>query len=339
MKLFKKSEKAAEDQPIQIGTPWTKGEQLKTTALRAVLWTVILSGPCLGVLAVVQGQSHNPAVAAPEALSEPQGREEAEEIAVRGVTDWLSSSRDVTKEMTSFYPRTSLPSAALEVRDSAAFKADFREGVWHVIVAATVVTTAPAEREGEPPVVTEQRRYFQQPVLVDGEGAAWIADLPAEVPGPRVEAAEQSSYTLSINLSDPLVSSAQGFFEALLTGTGDIERYVAPGVEIDSVHPAPFTAVRILQARADGEVPTHSDGATANVMVRVEASSGNDTATTFDYELTLISRSGRWEIAAIGGAPTTTQLPSTAPSLSATPSSAAAEDGRSSTDEDNPEDS
>jgi hypothetical protein len=103
--------------------------------------------------------------------------------------------------------------------------------------------------------------------------------------------------------SDGALSSTIGeFLGAYLTGTGEVDRYLAPGVELAPVSPAPYTAVTvgdvsaIEEAAAAGQVPT--DG--TKVRVRVQAEARDDAGRwPLAYELSLTARSGRWDVATL----------------------------------------
>ncbi|MDT7847483.1 hypothetical protein [Streptomyces justiciae] len=95
------------------------------------------------------------------------------------------------------------------------------------------------------------------------------------------------------------------FLAAYLTGAGEVDRYLAPGVRPTAVSPAPFTAVTVRQisaieeAAAGNEVP--GDG--TRVHIRATAAAQDTTGRwPLAYELTLTARSGRWEVAALTSA-------------------------------------
>jgi hypothetical protein len=46
---------------------------------------------------------------------------------------------------------------------------------------------------------------------------------------------------------DPIVDAIDGFLDAMLTGSGDPARYAAPGLEVTSLDPAPFSEVSVLE--------------------------------------------------------------------------------------------
>ncbi|MFE7974568.1 hypothetical protein [Streptomyces shenzhenensis] len=98
-----------------------------------------------------------------------------------------------------------------------------------------------------------------------------------------------------------LSSAAAEFFATHLTGAGEVDRYLAPGVTLSPVSPAPYTAVSVEQVSAAEEAAAAEkmpvDGTAVRVLARVEA---RDVGGRWPlaYELTLKARSGRWEVAA-----------------------------------------
>jgi hypothetical protein len=145
-------------------------------------------------------------------------------------------------------------------------------------------------------------RYYAVPVAVGGAGASFtVTSAPGVVAGPtRVEMAK-SPYGVSVPDGE-LSSALAEFYAAYLTGSGEVDRYLAPGVTLLAVSPAPYAAVSVQQisaveqAAAGEQVP--ADGATVHVLVRVEARDAGG-RWPLAYELTLRARSGRWEVAAL----------------------------------------
>ncbi len=111
-----------------------------------------------------------------------------------------------------------------------------------------------------------------------------------------------SPYSVSVPSESDLAVGIGEFFAAYLAGAGEVGRYLAPGVRLSAVTPAPYTAVTVQQllavqdAAAAERVP--ADGTTVLVCAQVEA---RDAAGRWPlaYELTLKARSGRWEVAAL----------------------------------------
>jgi pyruvate/2-oxoglutarate dehydrogenase complex dihydrolipoamide acyltransferase (E2) component len=145
-------------------------------------------------------------------------------------------------------------------------------------------------------------RYYAVPVSSDSTGSSFtVTGAPGVVAGPARAEVPTSSYGVLVPEGDLSLAVGQ-FLAAYLTGAGEVDRYLAPGVKLTAVSPAPYTAVAVQQvsaaeqAAAAAQVP--ADGTTVRVLASVEA---RDTAGRWPlgYELTLKARSGRWEVAAM----------------------------------------
>lgn len=136
---------------------------------------------------------------------------------------------------------------------------------------------------------------------------------PAVVPSPvRGDPAVPVGQALSVpGPDDPIAATSQAFLEALLTGQGDVSRYLAPGAQLAPVGSV-FESVRVQRT---AEVETSAQ----RLVVRVEA-----LATTvgmevhLGYELTLEQRAGRWEVRRLSGAPTLRRVPTPSASTTST---------------------
>ncbi|MFG2368864.1 conjugal transfer protein [Streptomyces mirabilis] len=145
-------------------------------------------------------------------------------------------------------------------------------------------------------------RYYAVPVAADPAGASFtVTGAPGVVAGPVRAEVPKSSYGVTVPAGD--LSSAVGeFLAAYLTGAGEVDRYLAPGVKLSAVSPAPYAVVSVEEVSAGEEVAAAekvpADGTAVRVLVQVEAldSSGR---WPLGYELTLKARSGRWEVAAL----------------------------------------
>ncbi|MBP2056390.1 hypothetical protein J2Z21_009408 [Streptomyces griseochromogenes] len=145
-------------------------------------------------------------------------------------------------------------------------------------------------------------RYYAVPVAADRAGASFtVTGAPSVVAAPARAELPKSSYGVTVPEGD--LSSAVGeFLAAYLTGAGEVSRYLAPGVKLTAVSPAPYTAVSVEQVAAVEEAAAAetvpADGTAVRVLVRVEARDA-DGRWPLACELVLKARSGRWEIAAL----------------------------------------
>lgn len=291
-------------------------------AATVLLWGALLAGPAaLGVFGYSYMQGEGPVPVQTEQVVDRSGEQAvAGEFATRVVVAWLTATRGEATEL----------AGLVEGADTAALQGDPLEadqvsvagiesagpGVWSVTVAATVT-----DSEGEP-----QRRYLQVPVMVSGDAVTALA-LPSVVSPPMIAAPPASAYRHAVPASSSINTTVSGFLSAYVAGSGDLSRYLTPGVEdIIAVTPAPFTEVQLVDLRAASSVDangTPEDGEELQVLVVVTGTVSADHSLTGTYALSLTARAGRWEISSINPAPEvrdTSQTPGTEDSVPGEPS-------------------
>ncbi|TLS45772.1 conjugal transfer protein [Streptomyces montanus] len=267
---------------------------------RLALFTAIAAGPVALGVAVMSGPttvaaapSNKPTAVRTAAAADPAG------YAQVFVDAWLRSSADDANSAQarlaqSLAPDVDLPdpvpSAQPKLGSVTAVRSTQRDaGKWAVTVAA---------QYADGPV-----RYFVVPVAADSSGSSFaVTGAPGVVAGPARATVAQSPYGVSVPSGGELGSAVGEFFGAYLTGAGEVDRYLAPGVKLAPVSPAPYTAVTVQEvwgaeeAAAAEQVP--ADGTKVRVRVQVEA---RDDAGRWPlaYDIDLKSRSGRWEISAL----------------------------------------
>ncbi|MFJ3310730.1 conjugal transfer protein [Streptomyces sp. NPDC086549] len=212
---------------------------------------------------------------------------------------WLRSSADdaasaQARLAQALAPDVDLPGPVADARSrlesvTAVRSAQRNAGVWVVTVAAQYADASV--------------RYFVVPVAADGTGDSFtVTGAPGVVAGPARAQVPKTAYAVTVPSGGDLASAVGEFFGAYLTGAGEVGRYLAPGVQLSGVSPAPYTTVTLQQvlavekAAAVDQVP--ADGTGVHVQAAVEA---RDEAGRWPlaYELELRARSGRWEIAAL----------------------------------------
>ncbi|MET7725476.1 conjugal transfer protein [Streptomyces mirabilis] len=268
---------------------------------RLALFTAIAAGPVALGVAVMSGPttvaaapSDKPtAVRSTAAAADPAG------YAQVFVDAWLHSSADDTNSAQarlaqSLAPDVDLPDPVASAQPkpaavTAVRSAQRENGEWAVTVAAQYA-------DG-------RLRYFIVPVTADASGASFaVTGAPGAVAGPARAAVGKSPYGVSVPSDGDLSLAVGEFFGAYLTGAGEVDRYLAPGVKLSPIFPAPYAAVSVEQvsaveeAAAAGKVP--ADGTAVRVLVQVEARDSGG-RWPLGYELTLKARSGRWEVAAL----------------------------------------
>ena len=157
--------------------------------------------------------------------------------------------------------------------------------------------------------------WFVEIGVLDTDTGLVAAGPPAVVPSPlRAEAASPAGRTLKVPAADdPIAVTTQAFLDALLTGRGDVSRYLAPGARMEPVTPT-FDSVRVLR--------TAEVAATAGrYVVRLEALAvASGVELRLGYELTLERRAGRWEVRRLSGAPALRPVAVAAPNAPSTTS-------------------
>jgi hypothetical protein len=135
----------------------------------------------------------------------------------------------------------------------------------------SVIAVRSAQREGGTWSVTVAAqyadgsvRYYAVLVAADPAGGSFaVTGAPGVVAGPARAEVPASPYGVSVPDGD--LSSAVGeFFGAYLTGAGEVDRYLAPGVKLSPVSPAPYTTVTVQAVSA-------ADGTKVRVLAQVEA--------------------------------------------------------------------
>ncbi|MFD7015242.1 conjugal transfer protein [Streptomyces sp. NPDC059928] len=149
-------------------------------------------------------------------------------------------------------------------------------------------------------------RYFAVPVVADASGGSFtVTGAPGQVAGPAAAKAPESAYGVNLPAKGLLVSTVTEFLRTYLTGLGEVDRYLAPGVKLAALSGTSYTDLRVEQASAIEEeeaaetVP--SDGTKARVRVQIKAQDKAG-AWPLAYELTLTARAGRWEVSAFSTA-------------------------------------
>ncbi|MCC9690208.1 conjugal transfer protein [Streptomyces althioticus] len=268
---------------------------------RLTLFTAIAAGPVALAVAMASG----PATARAAAPNKPAPVHTAAVTADPAgyaqvfIDAWLRSSADEAgsaqaRLAQSLAPDVALPEPAADaqskLRSVTAVRSVQRGGdAWAVTVAAQYTDGTV--------------RYFAVPVAADARGASFaVTGAPGAVAGPARAAVPASPYTVHVPSDGALSSTVGEFLGAYLTGTGEVDRYLAPGVKLTPVSPVPYSAVvvrevsAVEEAAAAGQVP--ADGTKVRVQVQAEARDGAGRWPQA-YELALTARSGRWDVAAL----------------------------------------
>jgi hypothetical protein len=156
----------------------------------------------------------------------------------------------------------------------------------------------PGEGDALPPMVSTW--YLELGIVGDVEGGlaalAGPAVLPAPPPLPEGWAVERAGS--AADADDPVAVTVDGFLQALLTGSSDAARYLAPGVEVPTSSSPPFAEVEV-----DGVYVTVVDDVTSRAHVWLTASTPGGSEHRVRYEVTTVLRADRWEVVSLTGAP------------------------------------
>ncbi|MDN5798170.1 MAG: conjugal transfer protein [Intrasporangium sp.] len=293
------------DEVIEDPPPIASAKEQVASKLGAKVTTIALMG-CLvagplglaaGGLAIAQASG---SVAPVQTTVPDQSNERAAagEFAQRLVLAWLGSTRDHPEQLAALVSSAqtaSLPTVAFTTSDPAVSSIRSINGVWAVTVAVTVTDSRPSTA----------RRFFQVPVVVTDQTLAALT-LPSPVAGPPVAAGADLDYQVQVASTGPVASTVAQFLSAYLAGAGDVTRYVTPGDQLPAIDPAPYTAVRVTDLRCDLNVDTAAtpkDGTILRLLAAADATATAKQTVSVNYALTLRSRAGRWEVAAIDPSP------------------------------------
>ncbi|MEU5510365.1 conjugal transfer protein [Streptomyces fungicidicus] len=267
---------------------------------RLALFTAIAAGPVALGVAVVSGPTT--VSATPETTPTPMRTTAAAAdpsgYAQLFVGAWLrSSAGDAATAQArlaqSLGPDVELPDRATGAQArlesvTVVRSAQHGPGRWWVTVAAQYVNASV--------------RYFTVPVATDRTGGSFtVTGAPGVVAAPGRAEAAPSPYGVTVPNGE-LHSTVAEFLGAYLAGAGEVERYLAPGVKLPAVSPAPYSAVALRQVLAVEEAAAGKklpgNGTAVRVVVQVEA---RDEAGRWPlaYEMELTARSGRWDVTAL----------------------------------------
>lgn len=282
--------------PIETATGMVKSTLAAKAASLAVSGCLV-AGPAALVVAMagrsvpVAAAPAGPVAVAADPVAGVVG-EAASQIVMAALTltrdakspSWMPSAATAAKSL-----RVTAPAVVSAVRQDDA-GAGSR---WSVTVAVT--TTA----DGGTPT----RWFFMVPIEVDAAGTVHAMSGIAQVPGPSFGSPSDVEYP--VRPSDAgLDSAVSGFLSALLTGDGEVSRYVSPGAAITAVVPAPYQDVKVLDIKAESSIDgAAAEGAQQRVLVSATGMASESQEVPVTYALTLTMRAGRWEVSRLDPLP------------------------------------
>ncbi|WP_371129710.1 hypothetical protein [Streptomyces sp. 2231.1] len=145
-------------------------------------------------------------------------------------------------------------------------------------------------------------RYYCVPVAADSRGASFtVTGAPGVVAAPARAKVPKSPYGVSVPDGD-LSGAVKEFLDAYLSGAGEVDRYLAPGLALAPVSPrAVCGAVGAAGGRRRGGRGRRgrAGGRHHGACGGPGGSPRRDGRWPLAYELILKARSGRWEVAAV----------------------------------------
>ncbi|MFJ2007995.1 conjugal transfer protein [Streptomyces chartreusis] len=313
---------------------WSTGARANTSAvLRWAAWGLLVISPVLGISAFARASTT--ATAKPTVVASTPtgtGSQGAAGFASLFVAQYLRAGEGDQDKLAAYYPgagELQLEGEPGRRHGDQLTVVRLRQtdpDVWSVTVAARIVsdakpTTKMSEsaasdsRPSAAAAVADSIHYFQVPVAVGtvgGGATGYIAlSVPAEVAAPaRIKAPDLVYGPMQLaSGSDPRTEAVTEFLTSYLTGSGELDRYLAPGTRLSAISPAPYTSVVVDQMQAEGDQASQpvatvpKDGTRTRLVVTVRATDHDEVRVPLAYALTLSARAGRWEIAALDGAP------------------------------------
>nr|WP_243851607.1 conjugal transfer protein [Modestobacter marinus] len=298
------------DGDVRLQGQWTGGSAWATRGATGLLWTALACGPVGLMLGGVAFLTAQPAASAQTQQVSDTASEQAaaEQFAEHFVVTWLTTPRGEEASLAPFIDASgiALPEVPWSVAHPApAALVDTGDGRWAVTVAVTV-TTPPVEGQDPAQAPGPIRRFFTVPVHYDA-GALIAEALPAPVAAPATAEPGRLGYRYTLPDQHPASTASAEFLAALLTGAGDVTRYVSPGTQIEAITPAPYAEIRLRNVLVDqnpADLPEEpANGDELHQLVTAEARSAAGQAISVQYSLALTAREGRWEVRSMEPAP------------------------------------
>jgi len=156
--------------------------------------------------------------------------------------------------------------------------------------------------------------------MVTASGSVSALALPAPIAGPEIAQGQDLGYQVQVPGMGAVAQTVTQFLVAYAAGAGDVTRYLTPGVQIQAITPAPYTAVTVTELRAITSAAgidttgTPKDGSSLRVLVTATGVVSTTQQISASWALTLTARAGRWEITAVDPTPALRpQTPAAAP--------------------------
>lgn len=281
---------------------WTQGSVIASKAGYIVLAGCLLAGPAaIGLHFLDQDAPVAVATTDDRQAGLTISEQTAGAVATGYVAAWLSATRDDPSGLKSYISIKSLtlPEAPTEYRDLRLVSVTPDESQSMASVTVAVAQQASVV-DGEKTTTLWAPRFYQVLTQLDADRMR-VVGLPAPIAAPAApEDTLALQYPESVSSTQGVGQAAAVFLTAYLTGEGELDRLISPTSTLTAVTPAPYTAVRFVEIRADRNPEgTPTDGDQARVLVTVAGTTAGGAELTSTYALTSTARDGRWEIATI----------------------------------------
>lgn len=292
----------------------TRSRRQTQRAAAAALWTLVISGPLLGVAAFAEHTAPPHSAAAAAATADTTGAAGVAELYLQA---FLAAGQGSEASVRVYYPAFPDQAQASGQRQAEAVAVvssrTSSPGVVTVVLAAHVVAAQSGGGWAD-----EGWHYYQIAMAAPSGGGFLALDLPAEIQPPAsLATAPKSGYNDSdAPTSGTLLSAAvEQFLQAYLTGNGVVSRYTTTGSTLAAITPAPYASVQLTDLATDatssqdeaGNVP--APGTSRHVLATVTAVDALGHNYTLAYPLTLVSVAGQWEVASLAPAPALASAP------------------------------
>lgn len=299
------SKKDSAERKAAQGHPWTRGGEIGSKMIGAVLTFGIVAGYLglgIGWLALNRPVE---AIAQTTTESETTAQSVAGGYAVGFVSAWLNATRDDPGELAEFIDLTGtgsfLSPEPWDYRDLDVVTVTLiTDQFTNVLVSANVKETT---TDDDNEITIWPRRYWNVPVATGPDGEVSAAGFPAPVNAPTT-ADVSLSYPETVSRTGDAGKAVTGFLTAYLTGSGDITRFIAPAAQITPIRPTPFARIDVIDISSNEVVAESTDeGDEVRILTTIGAQRQDDRLVPASYALTMTLRAGRWEISQVDTAP------------------------------------
>ncbi len=270
----------------------------RTRALSTTLGLAVLTGAACGPLALylvltTEDETTSTSLDYPDSRAGVAG-----DFASLFVAGWLRGD-----DLRFFNPTlVSVESGLLVERVAPVRTVERGNGLFDVVVAADVVEFVSGSEEQFRPV---DLRFYAVGVSADDRGDLSVLGLPAVVAAPDVAPVSTIAITdlrrATAPDMAPLAETLDGFFDAYLTGVGDVRLFSSPQSIVTAVTPPAFGRSDIYEV-GWGPVPGIDDPAVRLTRVLVDAHSPSGQQ-RLEYSIVMAERDGRWEVSQVLHAP------------------------------------